>query len=64
LLLGVLATDPEVNAGLAAVEALAAVGEPHDAAALRAFAARFSGEPFVRFAVAMACRRITAGAPA
>jgi HEAT repeat protein len=63
LLLEVLATDPEVNAGLAAVEALVAVGEPQDAAALRAFATRFPGEPFVRFAVAMACRRITAGSP-
>jgi HEAT repeat protein len=61
LLLGVLATDPEVNAGLAAVEALAGMWEPRDAAALRAFAARFPAEPFVSFAVAMACRRVTAG---
>lgn len=63
LLLGVLATDPEVNAGLAAVEALATVGEPGDAAALHIFAARFPDEPFVRFAVDVACRRVTAGGP-
>jgi HEAT repeat protein len=63
LLLGVIATDSEVNAGLAAVEALGVVGEPKDAAALRAFAKRFADEPFVRFAVDVACRRVTAGGP-
>jgi HEAT repeat protein len=53
--------DPEVNVGLAAVEALSHMGGPNDIMALRAFAARFPGEPFVTFAVGMTCRRIARG---
>lgn len=55
----VLARDPDVRVGLAAVEALVQTGEPGDAAALRAFADRFPGEPFVGFAVRLACQRVT-----
>jgi len=57
----VLARDPDLNVGLAAVEAIAQFGEPADEAVLRGFAARFPGEPFVTFAVNLACRRIAAG---
>ncbi len=60
-LLSALERDPEVNVGLAAVEALAQSGGPEDAAALRAFAARFPNEPVVGFAVDLACRRVAAG---
>ncbi len=54
----VLAKDPDMNVGLAAVEALAQIGRAEDAAALRAFAARFPDEPFVGFAVRLACERV------
>jgi HEAT repeat protein len=57
----VLARDPDLNVGLAAVEAIVQFGEPADVAVLRGFAARFPNEPFVTFAVNMACRRIAAG---
>jgi HEAT repeat protein len=49
--------DPEVNVGLAAVEALSQVSGPADVPALRAFAARFPEHPFVGFAVDLVCRR-------
>jgi hypothetical protein len=61
LLLGVLKIDPDVNVGLAAVEGLSQVGEPDDTPQLLAFAARFPNEPFVGFAVKVACRRVSAG---
>jgi HEAT repeat protein len=59
----VLAEEPEVNVGLAAVEALAETGEPEDAAALAAFAARFPAEPMVAFAVGVAIGQIGEGRP-
>ncbi|TCZ64996.1 HEAT repeat domain-containing protein [Roseicella aquatilis] len=59
----VLEEDPEVNVGLAAVEVLTQLGGPEDVPVLRAFAGRFPNEPFVDFAVDLACRRaIAAGA--
>lgn len=57
----ILAHDPEVTVGLAAVEALAQIGEPGDVEAMLAFAARFPNEPFAGFAVNLACRRAAAG---
>ena len=56
-----LAMETDLNAGLAAVEALAQIGAPEDATTLSAFAARFPGEPFVDFAVGLACRRVAVG---
>ncbi len=58
----VLAEDPEVNVGLAAVDSLAATGTAADAPALAAFAARFQDEPMVAFAVRMALGRLGSGA--
>jgi HEAT repeat protein len=52
--------EPEINVGLAAVEVLSHMGGPEDVLALRAFAARFPGEPFVAFAVNVACGQIPA----
>ncbi len=60
----VLAGDPDINVGLAAVEALAQSGAAEDAAALRAFAARFPEEPFAAFAVRLACERVAGQASA
>jgi HEAT repeat protein len=57
----ILQHDPDVNVGLAAVEALSQVGAPEDLPALRAFAARFSEHPFVGFAVDLVCRRAAPG---
>jgi HEAT repeat protein len=54
----VLAEDPEVNVGLAAVDALATTGAAEDAPMLAAFAARFPDEPMVAFAVRTALRRL------
>ena len=56
----VLATEAEVNIGLAAVEALAEAGGPEDASALAAFADRFPAEPMVAFAVGVALEQIGA----
>lgn len=56
---GVLTHDPDLRVGLAAVEAVARRGGSEDVAALRAFAARFPGEPSVTFAVRFACERVT-----
>lgn len=58
----VLAEDPEVNVGLAAVDSLAATGTAADAPALAAFAARFPDEPMVAFAVRMALGRLGSAA--
>ena len=58
----VLASDPDVNVGLGAVEALSLLGDPADEAALRGFALRFAGNAFVAFAVQLACQRSAAGA--
>jgi len=63
LLRRVLERDPEINVGLAAVEVLVEVGGPESLPALRAFAARFPDEPFVRMAVDLACRRAAASGP-
>jgi HEAT repeat protein len=60
---GVLATETEVNVGLAAVEALAGIGLAEDAPALAAFAARFPDEPMVAFAVALARRCLVGAGP-
>ena len=51
----------DLNVGLATVEALALLGGPEDAPALRAFAARFPTHGFVGFAVDLACARVGAG---
>jgi HEAT repeat protein len=56
-----LQQDPDVNVGLAAVEALSQVGGPEDVPALRAFAARFPEHAFVAFAVDLVCRRAMPG---
>lgn len=64
LLARVLDDDPDLNVGLAAVEALAQLGGPAETGALRRFAARFPAEPFVGFAVDLACRRMAAGGTA
>jgi HEAT repeat protein len=64
LLRAALEQDPELNVGLAAVEALSHMGGAEDAASLCAFAKRFPDEEFVAFAVGVACRRITAGSDA
>ena len=64
LLHKILADDPELNVGLAAVEVLSLIGNPGDAAALRGFGARFAGNSFVAFAVELACRRAATGEPA
>jgi HEAT repeat protein len=64
LLRAALEQDPELNVGLAAVEALAHMGDADDAGALHAFAARFPDEQFVAFAVGVACRRIAEGSGA
>jgi HEAT repeat protein len=56
-----LQRDPDVNVGLAAVEALSQAGGPEDIPALRAFAARFPEHPFVGFAVDMVCLRVMPG---
>lgn len=61
LLAHVLAHDPDMNVGLAAVELLAQFGGPEDAGLLHDFAARFPAEPFVAFAVDFACRRVSGG---
>lgn len=61
LLRRVLASDPELNVGLAAVEAVAQVGDGEDAAALRAFAARFPDDPSAACAADLAQRRAGAG---
>ncbi len=63
LLQGVLARDPAINVGLAAVEVLVEVGGPDSVPALLAFAARFPNEPFVRMAVDLACRRAAPSGP-
>jgi HEAT repeat protein len=57
----VLTRDNDVAVGLAAVEALTQMGEPEDVGAMRDFATRFPDEPFVGFAVNLACRRVAAG---
>jgi HEAT repeat protein len=57
-LVALLAQEPELNVALAAVEALALIGAPDDVPPLRRFAARHPAEPFVTFAVDLACRRI------
>lgn len=57
-LYAVLDQESEVNVGLAAVEALAQVGDACATAPLRAFAQRFPAEPFVAMAVDLACRRL------
>lgn len=60
----VLLHDPDMKVGLAAVEALVQAGEAEDAAALRGFATRFPDEPFVAFAVRLACERVAGQARA
>ena len=61
LLRETLATDPDINVGLAAVEALSLVVDPGDEAALRSFESRFAGNAFVTFAVRSACQRLATG---
>ena len=61
LLHDVLASDEDVNVGLAAVEVLSSIGDPCDEAALRGFQHRFPGNAFVAFATRLACRRAVAG---
>ena len=57
----ILADDPDLNVGLAAVEVLSSIGDAGDEAALLGFASRFEGNAFVAFAVELACRRTTTG---
>jgi HEAT repeat protein len=60
LLRRVMAEEREVNVALAAVEALAQIGDAADAPALLAFAGRFPDQAFVGFAVRVACRSLGA----
>jgi HEAT repeat protein len=60
LLSGVLDTDPEVNVCAAAVDVLADVGSPEAVPALKRCAARFTDQPFLTFAIRVACDRIGA----
>lgn len=58
LLREALATEADVNVGLAVVEAMTHRADEDDADALRAFAARFPAEPFVAFAVGVALQNM------
>jgi HEAT repeat protein len=58
LLRDALEDDPDINVGLAAVEALSLSGGPEDLAALRRFAGRFPDDACTAFAVDLACRRV------
>jgi HEAT repeat protein len=62
LLTDLLAREADANVCLAAVEALAQIGTPADAAALDALRARFPAEPGLGFAVALALDSIGDGA--
>jgi HEAT repeat protein len=55
-----LAQEPDERVCLAAVEALAQIGEPEDEAVLRAIRRRFPDEPCLAFAIGMALDHIGA----
>ncbi len=59
----ILTHDPDINVGLAAVEMLSSIGNTRDIPVLRAFQLRFEDDPFVSFAVDVACRRAALGDP-
>jgi hypothetical protein len=58
LALKVMARDPHANVCAAAVDVLAETGRPEMAEALRAVTQRFPGDPFLRFSVRAALRRM------
>lgn len=62
LLTDLLTREADANVCLAAVEALAQMGAPADAAAFADLCTRFPGEPGLGFAVALALDTIGAGA--
>jgi HEAT repeat protein len=59
-LLQTLRRDAQVNVVAAALEVMAEVGEPQDAAALQEVRARFVDDAFIGFAVDLALQRVTA----
>jgi HEAT repeat protein len=63
LLSAVLDRDLELNVCAAAVDVIADVGSPAAVEPLRRCAARFADQPFLDFAVRVACDRIGAQAP-
>ncbi len=63
LLAVVLDADPEVNVCAAAVDVIADVGSADALEPLRGCARRFPGQPFLEFAIKVACDRIGAQAP-
>jgi HEAT repeat protein len=63
LLSAVLDADPEVNVCAAAVDVIADIGAPAALPSLRRCAERFTGQPFLDFAIKVACERIGAQAP-
>jgi len=63
LLAGLIAAEPDVNVCAAAIDVLAEIGTPDQGAALATCLARFSGQPFLAFAVKVALRRIGVQAP-
>jgi HEAT repeat protein len=64
LLSSVLDREPEVNVCAEAIDVLADVGAPAALPALRRCAVRFAGQPFLDFAIRVACDRIGAQAGA
>jgi len=58
-----LESDPEVNVCAAAVDVIADVGSAEALEPLRRCALRFPGQPFLEFAIRVACDRIGAQAP-
>lgn len=62
LLRELLEGEDDMNVCMAAVEALAMIGLPEDATALRALRDRFAGQPFADFALRLALRQIGAEA--
>jgi HEAT repeat protein len=62
-LIRVIEQDPHLNVCSTAVDLLGELGSACALPALAALRARFAGEPFIEFAVDLACRRIGAGQP-
>jgi HEAT repeat protein len=60
----VLDSDPDVNVCAGAVDVIADIGSPEALTHLQRCAARFPGQPFLQFAIRIACDRIGAQAPA
>lgn len=63
LLGAVLDSDPEVNVCAAAVDVIADIGSPAALPHLRRCAQRFADQPFLDFAIKIACDRVGTQAP-